>query len=336
MMNTHIERIKQEIPIELLIGKHFTVTGQGHTLTTEEHDSLKIFTNNNTWTWYSQGGKNGKHLGGSVLDWYVHINRCSTAEAIKALGAMLDGATLPTMPQPRIQKQQKPESWKSVLWQQQTRQALEAAQDALWNLPHGAPGRAYLAKRGFRPDMAVAFGLGFAETWNRKAGRKLPALWIPWMNRQITAIQYRFIDIEKNDDTADRFGQLTGGKRYLFGLQHCMEAEPKQLDTLILVEAELNAVSIFQCIYGIYACDVVSYGSQYNLNNVDIANAVTALARRYRHVIIWADEPAAAIAALQTLPNALPRKSPKGMDANDLLQSKQLEGLIFKLLQSLK
>ena len=33
-----IERIKTEISIESLIGKSFTVTGSGHTLTTVEHD----------------------------------------------------------------------------------------------------------------------------------------------------------------------------------------------------------------------------------------------------------------------------------------------------------
>ena len=341
-MNIDIERIKQEIPIEELIGQSLTVTGRGHTLTTAEHDSLKIFTNNNTWTWYSQGGSNGRHLGGSTIDWYKHVNRCSTAEAIKDLGAMLDGGTIPAMPRPRIEQPVQPEGWKSPQWQQRAVKELEAAQLALMDDSDatGALGRAYLAERGIRPDMAVAFGLGCAETWNKKAGKKLPAIWIPWMNRQITAIQYRFIGVGKDDDTADRFGQLTGGKRYLFGLQHCMDAEPGQLDTLILVEGELNAVAIFQSIYGLYACDVVSYGPQHNLNNAEVAKAARALANRYRRVIVWADEPQAALAALGTIPNAIPIKSlvinGKQMDANDLLLAGKLDATLFGLLRRVK
>jgi hypothetical protein len=50
-----VDRIKREIPIESLIAQSgLTVAGKGHTLTTVEHDSLKIFIRNNSWTWYSQ------------------------------------------------------------------------------------------------------------------------------------------------------------------------------------------------------------------------------------------------------------------------------------------
>ncbi len=338
-----IERIKRDIPIESLIAQSFNVIGRGHTLTTEEHDSLKIFTDNNTFTWYSQAGRDGKNLGGSVIDWYMHMNRCGTKEAIESLSAMLDGGIVPCMPKPSItQKPKQPDRWKSAQWQADARRKLEAAQDTLWNPdnPTGQPGRDYLIERGIRPDMWIAFDLGYGEAWNIRAGKMLPALWIPWQNRQLTAIQYRFLGVAKDDKTASRYEQLGGGTRYLFGLQHCMDAEPNQLYTLFLVEGELNAASIFQCIYGQYPCDVVSYGSQSNIANKSVAEMATKVAKRYRRVVIWADEPASAQSAMGVMPDGvkvMPVRSPirdgNKHDANYLLQQGQLDDVVYKLVR---
>ena len=339
MTTIDIERIKQEIPIETLIGQSYTVTGKGHTLTTAEHDSLKIFTHNNSWTWYSQAGRDGKALGGSVIDWYMHMHGCSIGEAIRALGAMLDGGAIPAMPKPRsVKPSTKPPGWKRLRWQRDAAAWLDAAQTFLYDTddPASAPGREYLAKRGITLEMAIAFGMGFADAWNIKARRNMPALLVPWMNRQITAIQYRFISVGKDDETADRFGQLKGGERLLFGLQHCLPAEPGQLQTLFLVEGELNAVSVFQAAYGQFACDVLSFGPRSNIGRHN-QQVIAKVAQRYRHVIVWADEPADALNALGTIPNALPVRSPmidgKEHDANDLLKAGLLDDVLFDLIR---
>lgn len=335
-----IERIKREIPIESLIAQSFTIVGKGHILTTKEHDSLKIFTNNNSWTWYSQSGRDGRNLGGSVIDWYKHINQCGDGEAIRALSAMLDGGAMPTMPKPRpVERKEQPARWKSPQWQQQARQSLEAAQATLYHddNPIGGPGRAELTRRCIRPDMWVAFGLGFGDAWNIKAGRLMPALWVPWANRQITAIQYRFVGVGKDDPGADRFGQLKGGERFLFGLQHCQEAAAGELETLFLVEGELNAVSIFQCVFGLYAADVLSFGPRRNLLNAGVAPMAAKVAQRYKRVIVWADDPDDAVKALGTVPNALPVRSPviddKEHDANDLLRAGLLADVVYDLIR---
>lgn len=334
MMN--IERIKAEIPIESLIAQSFTVTGSGHTLTTEEHDSLKIFTNNNSWAWYSQAGRNGKALGGSVIDWYAHMHQCSTKEAIRSLGAMLEGEALPTMPRLSAPAPApKPEEWRAAEWQNRARHLLDAGQDTLWNQPTGQTGRDYLAARGLRLDVAIAFGLGFAEVWNIRAKRKLPALLIPWQNRQITVVQYRFIDVAKGDDTADRFGQLKGGDRILFGLQNCFNLPDWKPHTLIIVEGELNAVAIAQSIRDMgLPVDAVSFGPQSNIGNQATVNTLAKITSKYRHVIVWADEPEAARAALGNLPtHTLAVRSPNGQDANDLLKAGQLDEIIWGLVQ---
>lgn len=332
-----IERIKTEIPIESLIAQSFTVTGSGHTLTTEEHDSLKIFTRNNSWAWYSQEGRNGKALGGSVIDWYMHMHQCSRGGAIRALGAMLEGGAMPVMPRPEPAPIARPtaEAWRAADWQSRARQRLEAGQDTLWNQPAGQAGRDYLTARGLRLDVAIAFGLGFANVWNRKAGRKLPALLIPWQNRQITAVQYRFIGVAKGDDTADRFGQLKGGDRILFGLQNCFDLPDWKPHTLIIVEGELNAVAIAQPIRDMgLPVDVVSFGPQVNIGNQTTVNTLAKITLRYRHVIVWADEPEAARAALGNLPDhTQPIRSPYDMDANDLLKSGQLDDFLWGWIQ---
>ena len=44
-----IERIKTEVPITSLIAKHFAIVERGGEWTTHEHDSLKIYTDTNSY-----------------------------------------------------------------------------------------------------------------------------------------------------------------------------------------------------------------------------------------------------------------------------------------------
>jgi len=74
-----IEQIKANLKIADLIAEDFTVTGRGRVRTTTEHDSLKIYTDTNTWYWYSQG------KGSDLLDWWQHIHRCDFDTALHAL-----------------------------------------------------------------------------------------------------------------------------------------------------------------------------------------------------------------------------------------------------------
>lgn len=65
--------------------------------------------------------------------------------------------------------------------------------------------------------------------------------------------------------------------------------------------------------------DVVSFGPQ---DNIDHAGPLlTKLASRYKHVLIWTDEPAKAQKARDVVGcDAIAAISPRGKDANDLLQ----------------
>lgn len=371
-----IDRLKNDVRIEDLISQSYTVTGRGMVLSTIEHDSLKIFTNNNSWCWYSQAGKRGKNLGGSTIDWIMHRDHCDEGSAIRTLAAMLDGGAVKPVARPvAVVKQQKqPDLWQSKKWQDRAIRELEEAQDCLLNSSGGRIGREYLQDRGIRMDTAAAWGLGCGVELNKKAQAYMPAILIPWQNRHVTAISIRFINITKKDEDEGRAQRIDQwgypadtsrknyyGKRYLCGLHLCYDpsdpskpvfgppltvnlseplppGEPGPLGTLFLVEGELNAISIFQTIYGMYPCDVVSFGPQSNINNPDVARMAATVASRYRRVIVWADEAEIALSALNGLPATTRRlaiRSPGGMDANDLLRAGQLDDVVFGLIQAL-
>ncbi len=338
-MNADIERIKRDISIIDLVGQSYTVVGHGHTRTTAEHDSLKLFTQNNSWTWYSRSGRNGHALGGSVIDWWMLAHNCDSAQAISALWAMLTGdagaahgnaerTTPPAPPDPH-----KAPRWKADDWQTDAQRRLADAQERLVRHPSGQPGRDYLLGRAIQPATWAAWGLGFGPAYHPAAGRTLPAIWLPWRNRQISALQWRFL----TDDHSLRFGQLAGGQRFLFGLQHLVQTAPGRLNALFIVEGEINAISLWQTIEaGPYPADAISFGPQNNIINNQVQRLAAAVARRYKRVIIWADEPEIALHALGALPptlTALAVRSPGGRDANDLLVAGQLDDILFGLLK---
>lgn len=333
-----IERIKSEIPIESLVARSgLTVISDGsHRLTTEEHDSLKLFTNNNSWTWYSQAGRNGKAQGGSVIDWYMLSHQCSQRDAIKALTAMLEGGVVEELPAPRTVGSQKPEAeWRNPEWQKRAWSLLRNAQDTLWNKDAGAAGRAYLEGRGLRLDTAVQYGLGVATVFNPRAKERMPAIIVPWLNRQICAIQYRFLDIAKDETRAARFGQMKGGERILFGLPTCFSLPGYKPHTLFAVEGEMNAMAIAQAVRDMgLPVDAVSFGTEANIANDATLDVLRKMMPGYRHVIVWADKATKAQTALKSLPGiTMAVKSPGGQDANDLLRDGNLHEWIWELMQ---
>lgn len=332
-----IERIKREIPIESLIERSgLTITGSGHTLSTAEHDSLKIFTNNNSWAWYSQAGRNGRAKGGSVIDWYMLSHTCSQGEAIRALTAMLEGGVVDPLPAPRAVGTQKKEAeWRRADWQKRAWGLLRNAQDNLWNKVTGAAGREYLERRGLRIDTAIQFGLGMASVYNVEAAQKMPALIVPWLNRQICAIQYRFLGVAKDEAGVARFGQLKGGERILFGMQNCFNLPEWRPHTLFAVEGEMNACAIAQVVIDMgLPVDAVSFGPESNVGNETTLDVLTKLMPGYRHVIAWTDQPAKGQAAIKRLPGlTMAVTSPGGMDANDLLIDGKLHEWVWELMQ---
>lgn len=144
-----IEAIKERVKIEELVGQSLTVTGRGRVRETKEHDSLKLFTDTNTWYWFSRG------QGGDVFDWWQTWQRCDFRQALEEL-ARLAGVTLePLTPERRAEVDA--ERAKLRIFE------LAAAHFArvLQAHPAGAAAREYCYGRGWTDDTIRLARLGF-------------------------------------------------------------------------------------------------------------------------------------------------------------------------------
>ena len=205
------ERVKTEIDIVGLIGETFTVRGRGRILTTQEHDSLKIYTNNNSFAWFSQGGKGGKVAGGSPIDWVMHRDKCSQEQATELLAAMLGVmATAGARPARRLVMKQpladcKPvireasesdHEWRSAEWQKEKVKLVEDARESLAN-GRDERGREYMeVQRCLEMATCLAFRIGYMLHWNADVKRKEPAIVFPWYThdgRTLRGVRFRFL-----------------------------------------------------------------------------------------------------------------------------------------------
>jgi hypothetical protein len=201
------------------------------------------------------------------------------------------------------------------------RTILEIAQDRLWSVA-GEQARVYLKARGLLSPTWEVYGLGFGEWRDKQHDRWLPSIVIPWLSSNashLAALRYRHIETDGKvkyrvyGNLADR----------LFGWQ----AITQPADVVILVEGEINAMSIYQELPA-DSIHVFSVGSQANR----LSESVVAHVSTYRRVIVWMDEPDRAGAIAKMLPNAVAVDSASmGGDANELLQANQLSGFLVTL-----
>jgi hypothetical protein len=94
----------------------------------------------------------------------------------------------------------------------------------------------------------------------------------------ITAIKFRFLDNASDDP---RYFASRGSVPILYGLWSAVSEH----ETLLLVEGEINALSIWQCIPEGVTC--LSFGSETG-GRIEI---LKKLITRYRRVVVWANDP---------------------------------------------
>lgn len=181
----------------------------------------------------------------------------------------------------------------------------------------GSPGSEYTTLRGLNEETAKVFGIGYnpARPWkDHETGKShdRPAILLPWYDElgELSGIQYRFLDDRGHDA---RFGREVGSRCLVFGRQQLQG--PERAENLILVEGEINALSLWQ-VFAPFGYDVLSVGSQSNHKGV---SEMIPLAKRYQRIAVWFDEASTALKARGLLPAAVPVKSPMGLDANDIL-----------------
>jgi hypothetical protein len=202
-------------------------------------------------------------------------------------------------------------------WQERGRTFIEAACQRLSCSPQAAQARDYLESRGLCEGIWLWALLGYAEVYDPKAQRVRPAISIPHTDGPLNllAIKYRFVD---SDPNGLRYTSQRGSVPLFYGLEGLHERQ----ETLLLVEGELNCLSILQTFaqehYREPRSAVLSPGSE-RLNRAQKL-LLPVIARRFNRLVVWTDkaEMAGEIEAVVGR-HCTKLRSPFGMDANDLL-----------------
>jgi DNA primase len=210
-------------------------------------------------------------------------------------------------------------------WQREALAEVNRASDELLYSPEGTPARQYLVRRGFSPGTCGAWLLGSGLVYGRPA-ILIPHIEITSKTEKILGIKYRFIDQMAAGDKNNRYRSRIGSQFYLYGLSWISETH----DTLLIVEGEFNALSLWQI--AMIGTSVISFGSE-SIKSEQITLA-RALAARFLRVIVWMDNPAKCRNVTTALlhPNIEQLKSPEidslKFDANALLQRNLLSAFL--------
>jgi DNA primase len=226
-------------------------------------DRFTLKSTPNGWRWHCRRCGDGKYH--TAIDFVMRLDNVDFKTALQRMGgevAKPNGKPPKSAPRPI---ELPPEEWQRATLSLVTEWAdrLESTE--------AQPARDYLKARGFHAGTWNAWLLGCTEVYGR------PAVAIPWLDAngqgdRVFAVKFRYIDEQAGTNKGARFSMRKGSKPFLFGLQHMLDSD----DTLLLVEGEMNAMSIWQCLPRHVA--VVSMGSQSN----EHPELLQALASRFK------------------------------------------------------
>lgn len=275
--------------------------------------------------WYCRECGGGKYH--TAIDFIMRRDDCDFKTAYQTLmGKNLEPTQ--TVTAPSIKPTPKPITLPSHEWQAQALQLVDKASDLLL-FNKGQAGQDYLTQRGLHRGTWYAWLLGFAFVYDPKAKRNRPAISMPWLDMDargevITAVKYRFID---NNPEGLRYIALAGSMPLLFGLWNVLESD----NTLLLVEGEINALSLWQCLPR--GVSVLSFGSE----GGGRADVMQAIANKYECVFVWCDDAertkqyqamlARPCEKIQSL-----KIDGEKLDANQLLQKGELHNFLNQIL----
>ncbi len=274
------------------------------------------------WCWYCRGCGDGRYH--TAIDFIMRREGLTFKEALERLGADPGRPLKRVLHPPPAQVTRPPDAQVSGAWHL-VRQAHE-------RLTPDSPGGQYLLGRGLRPPTWGAWLLGEWEADDPQLKRRRPAILIPnvedWRGGRILGVKYRFID---RVDGGLRYVSARGSQVVPFGLCYCTPDWPDPL-TLLVVEGELNALSVWQC--APERLDVVSTGSQ-TPSQVGLG-VLVGLARRYAQVVVWLDDGDKAKDLARKLGAGGALQSPlvggAKLDANALLQQDGLHDFLREAL----
>lgn len=242
-------------------------------------DRFTVMHTNRGDRWHCRQCGDGKYHG--VIDYIMQRDHVSFVEACKALSGGAEVVLTPArQPARQPATTQKEPTLPDAPTQARLLAAMDAASDALYTTA-GQQAQEYLRSRGLALGTWYAWQLGAASIYDPKAQRKRPALSIPWYYQRrrefITAIKYRFIDDAPN---GLRYTSAPGSVPILYGTWDIQTTDK----TLLLVEGELNALSLWQ--QRPQDTTVLSIGSEGGGNET----VLRRIASHYQRVFIWCDD----------------------------------------------
>ncbi len=266
---------------------------------------------------------------GDVIDLVQKVENLSLHGAIEFLTGRAISDYQPRLPRhtPHLVPPSVVPPWHDPQWQRKGIALIKEAESQLCD----SPGEHYLRGRGLLRETAQIFRIGFDPSkFDLQTQRKRPAIVIPWLDHSgtLTAIKYRFIDELAKSGKSHRFTQSKGSDPILFGLNNC-EAE---VDALIIVEGELNALAIFQAMDSLPIVNVVSIGSQQNPRGLECARRLRSRLPAAQ-ALLWLDDEEHVRDAAKGFHAPILCKSPRGLDACDLLGKGVLKEFICELLR---
>jgi DNA primase len=202
--------------------------------------------------WFCRKCGDGKYH--TAIDYVMRRDGLPFTEVLAVLGGQRSAAAAPrrraAAPRPGI-------SLPDAAWQADALRDAEAASARLLTGDDPA-GRDYLSRRGLGRGNWLAWGLGYASVYDPAAKHARPAIVLPWVDSDpdqdaITAVKYRFIDAEAG---GLRYVSRRGSVPLLYGLWAAVPGH----HTLLLVEGEFNALSVWQCMPQGVTC--LSFGSE--------------------------------------------------------------------------
>ena len=274
---------------------------------------------------------------GDVIEFVQWIDGANFREAVQKLtgehlqGSEDDSSLLRKLSPTR--KEDAAPTYHDSAWQRKAQSIVTNSHRRLIAEGIGQAGRSYLLSRGLQSETWKAYGIGFAQSAplpGTKGKQRKPAIVIPWFVSDILrGVRYRFLKEHRYKDSEGRQRQSKQTALYgssfsgvLYGDQAVMGCA-EGLRTLFIVEGELNALSCWQVGHDT-GIDILSIGSE----STRLSQELIAYANDFRHVIAWADSEGVAANLRSQIPAASAMKSPRGLDANDLLQQGNLGALI--------
>lgn len=260
-MLSPIEQINANLKIQDLVAETFTVTGRGRVLTTNEHDSLKLFTDTNSWYWYSLG------VGGDLLDWWQHQKRCGFRAALEDLAAKANVELRP------LSDEQCQQIAEQRCEREQRRSILTIAAQHYHEMLMASPAAiAYCHGRGWTDETILREQIGFCPPSdnNGLSGGRLPVGEMPSLFKRLQVAgvhdhplakavlsipQGHIVYVHKNRGLVEYLSarSVAGKKHYnlsadLAGERQAYRADPAKVKrgVRVLVEGQADAISLAQ------------------------------------------------------------------------------------------